>query len=226
MRVWRSQYPKSPRRILHMEETIESFIVGDYAPPAPFLDQASKVISIGSCFSDEVAKSLEAQGVKVSNSFIWDGWGSAFALKHLLKYLIAKEPFPDGYLQDDALFKRISPDLGAEIAGADLFVLTLGFSTVWIETATGREVLEPTKFNTDRGMIQALELFEMKQSSEADNIQALRDIVGLIRSVNPKCAIVLTSLPCPVARLIDEISAGRRQCDFKGGIARRASQCL
>src|SRR5262245_36195958 len=97
LRVWRSQYPKFHSRIDQMEETIVSFLVGDYAPAAPFLDHTSKVISLGSCFSDEVAKSLQAQGVQVSNSFIWDGWGSTFAVRNLLKYVIAKEPFPESY---------------------------------------------------------------------------------------------------------------------------------
>jgi hypothetical protein len=38
----------------------------------------------------------------------------------------------------------------------------------------------------------------MRQTSEVENIQALLDIITAIRTVNPKCAIVLTLSPVPL----------------------------
>jgi hypothetical protein len=198
LRLWRAQYPAHKARLTHLNETIGNFVIGSYAPPKPWLTAHSNILSIGSCFAEELTRGLQRRGISVGSFFMSERWSTAFALHHLFAHLISGTPFPPGYAPNESIFANVATDLIAKLQTADLFVLTLGLSCCWFNRDTGEMVLEPKDGHSQEGQFNSLDRFEMRQTTAADNEACIHEVIRLIRSVNPHCAIVLTLSPIPL----------------------------
>ncbi len=175
------------------------------APPAPIMPPNARIASIGSCFAEEISKSLRAQGLEVGYIFMSERWNSAFALAKILDNALFGTPIPPGFL-GEADSPEMPPETIAQFLAADMFILTFGLSLCWFEKATDQLILEPGDTHTITGLKRALSTFEMRQTTVADNEREILRCIDLIRKVRPEAKIVLTLSPVPLQAALTDVS--------------------
>jgi hypothetical protein len=180
-------------------------IARTYVPPAPIMPQNARVASIGSCFAEEISKSLRAQGLDVGYIFMSERWNSAFALAKFLDNALFGTDFPPGFVAGAGTV-GLPAETIAQFHAADMFILTFGLSLCWFEKATDRLVLEPGESHSITGLKRAMSEFEMRQTSLKDNEREIRRCIALIRKARPKAKIVLTLSPVPLQAALTDVS--------------------
>jgi hypothetical protein len=194
-RVNAGTYPRHAHLVAHADEIIRSHIIGGYAPSVPVINPRARVACIGSCFAGEIAKSLAAQGRPVEPLVITERWNTAFALRHFIDAGVRGIPIPDGFLAKDV---TINPKVLARLRTADAFIITLGLSLCWYEHSTGKMVMDIKMGHSNRALVGAVPLYEMRQTSVAENVAQLEAIVASIREARPNAPIVFTLSPNPL----------------------------
>ena len=176
----------------------QEHIIKSYAPTAPFLPRSARVVSIGSCFAEEISKSLTQEGLEAAHITMSERWNSAFALRLFLLKAMRGTPFPPGFIADNTVMDTMVTEAESRLATADLFVLTFGLSLCWFEVASGRMILEPKITPTKAGMAFATQGYEMRQTALSENEDAIRACITEIKAFNPTAKIVLTLSPVPL----------------------------
>jgi hypothetical protein len=193
-------------------------VIRGYAPAEPLLTPEDTVVTIGSCFANELRRVLDIAGFGTSGLWVPSGLNNTFALLDFLSWCVTGEATPAGHRYErgeDGEIREWTPREERETYRANLeragaFVFTLGLSEVWIDRTTGlvfwRGVPEHV-FDADRHLF--------RRSTVEENVANLSRIVGLIRSVNPDAPIVLTLSPVPLAATFGDTSVVAADCVSK-----------
>lgn len=193
--IGRTFYPRNVDVLSNIDETIDRYIVGSYAPKAPPIKDGDLIACIGSCFAAEIGKSLAAQGKKTAPIFLTERWNTAFAVRHCLEFVLEDRPFPPDFLAPGVSF---NPGSGGALKQAGAFIITFGLSMAWY-TLNGRTmVIDVGAGHTLGGIVKAVTTHTMRQTSVAENVDQIEAVVACIRRVNKTAPIVLTLSPNPL----------------------------
>jgi hypothetical protein len=187
-------YPRHVSLLDEMDATISRFVVGSYAPQAPPISSDARVACIGSCFAEEMGKSLIRQGRNVATLVLTERWNTAFALRHCIEYALEDRPIPPGFLTKDI---ALGSGAVGSLKQSGAYIITLGLSICWF-SFEGQMILDIDKGHTMGGVIKALTSHTMRQTSVAENVEQLDAIISCIRRNNPTAPIVLTLSPNPL----------------------------
>jgi len=204
-RVFPKEIPAS-----HSSEAIRFIfrenILAPFAPEKPFLSRDARIASIGSCFAEEISKSLLAQDLDVAHVFMSERWNTAFALRNFLMRSLRGTPFPQNFIPEHTNVDEANIGVTPAFGSADVFVLTFGLSLCWFERATGEMVLEPPKAHGFQGLGASLKDYVMRQSSVEENEEAISSCIAEIKAFKPTARIVLTLSPIPLLAALTESS--------------------
>ena len=190
-------YPKDVRSLARPEEVLDVSIIGSYAPETPPLKPTDKIACIGSCFAQELAKSLAAKGREVLPIFISERWNTAFALRHFLEFAMDGTPIPAAVVPNGVKTDEVITSAGA-LRDADAFILTFGLSVCWFENATGQMVLDVPEGHSTSGLRNAFKTHSMRQTTVEENIAQIDAAISSIRGQKPDAPIVVTLSPIPL----------------------------
>ncbi len=165
---------------------IRESIVGSLAPAAPLIAPGAKIWSVGSCFAVEIAKVLNQRGCTAYESMMQDQWVSAFVLKSIFEWVVDDKEFTNESLKSQFELPGGNGPLKRAMAEVDVMVITLGVSLCWFD-AQGQV-----------GIFGIKKPVGMRQTSVAENEQAILETIALIRKVRPELPIVLTLSPVPM----------------------------
>lgn len=196
-RILRMAYPNKTSILEKPEAVLKVFAIGSYAPTGPVIPAAATLACIGSCFAQELAKSLAAQGRKVAPIWLSERWNTAFALRHFVEHALEGTPFPPGYL-DHVDTSQENLEFNAKLTDAQAFVLTFGLSVCWQHRETGQRLLEIAKGYGPKGVAAAIDAYEMRQTSVEENVEAIRGVIACIRRQKPDAPICITLSPIPL----------------------------
>ncbi len=190
-------FPRTPKTLDNVGQVIQRSIIGAYAPEAPPLPANGRIACLGSCFAEEISKSLAAQGKDVIPIFMSERWATPFAVKHFIEYgLHGKEP-PKGYLSDHPPLARAMAE-STQLANADVFIITFGISVCWFNLKTGRMVLDIKEGHAAESLEESVLTHAMRQTTVEENVTAMTDVISAIKSKNPNIPIVFTLSPIPL----------------------------
>jgi len=201
-----------------VDAVIRTHVLPGHAPAAPMLDQSSPVITLGSCFARELRLFLSISGVNASRFWIPSGLNNTFAILDFFSWCITGKETGRGYRYErgaDGGIDEWKPEAEREayldsFARAGAFVFTIGLAEVWQDRETGSVFWRGVPndvFDADRHVFRLTTVDE--------NANNLRQVVSLIRRINPTAPIVLTLSPVPLLATFREISCLTADCVSK-----------
>jgi hypothetical protein len=193
-------------------------VLPGHLPPKPMLTPGDRVVTLGSCFANELRKALESAGFAAGSFWIPSGLNNTFAIRDFLSWCALGESTDSGWRyerSDDGTIQEWTPAdertaYAAHLAGAGCFVFTLGLAEVWRDKATGKTFwrgVPETIFDAQRHVFGL--------STVEENVANIRAIVDLVRSVNPHAPIVLTLSPVPLQATFRDMSCVTADCVSK-----------
>ena len=186
----------------------------DAVTPVPVLNTRSRVLTLGSCFAQNVAMVLTRRGVEAKSLGMGELINSTFANRALLKWLLNEE----GSELDEETLGVFAHYYGAErssararFTNADVFILTLGVAPCFFNRKTGLFHLSYPNTNT----LHLLAENEFRTTSVAENARNIEEIVLAIRRLSPEATIFLTVSPVPLFATFEYPSAIVADCVSK-----------
>lgn len=137
----------------------ESFRTSIKVQSTPMIDHQSKIITMGSCFSDNIGEKLAASKIETLVNPFGTTYNPMSIQYGLLAAINRLKPESDMFTESDGLSKhfffhsryaantrealeeklnKLINDVGTFLAGADVVMITYGTSWVWRHKATGR----------------------------------------------------------------------------------------
>ena len=180
------------------EKLVDIGVLDGFEPATPFISKSTKIVTLGSCFAENVAENLSATGYDVFPMTVLDRIFTPYAFKL----------FAEGMLRDGRIEDAVSQNLRVKQAHADemrrvikdgaVIILTFGFSMDWVDKVTGETILDPAEKHGQAVMLPDHDRFEMRQMPVADIIDAIFATVNALRTLNNNNKIVITLSPIPM----------------------------
>lgn len=201
-----------------LRDLIRAHVLPGHLPPAPMLDESQSVVTLGSCFARELRLFLGLAGVKASRFWIPSGLNNTFAILDFFSWCITGEQTSRGHRYErnaEGEIREWTPETEREeymkaLTETGAFVFTLGLAEVWQDRQTDAVFWRGVPrdvFDADRHVFRLTTVDE--------NAENLRQIVSLVRRVNPHAPIVFTLSPVPLLATHRDISCLTADCVSK-----------
>jgi hypothetical protein len=201
-----------------LRELIRNHVLPGHVPPAPMLDETQSVVTLGSCFARELRLFLGLAGVKAARFWIPSGLNNTFAILDFMSWCITGAQTSRGHRYErnsEGEIHEWTPEAEREeylkaLRETGAFVFTLGLSEVWQDRQTGAVFWRGVPrdvYDSDRHVFRLTTVDE--------NAENLRQIVALVRRVNPHAPIVFTLSPIPLLATHRAISCLTADCVSK-----------
>jgi hypothetical protein len=212
------RYPSNHEDFKDLQTSIDKFCLTGHIPHEPCLDKSGSVVAIGSCFAAELRHFLNDVGLSSDSFWIPSGLNNSFALLDFFSWVVTGSQTSKGfgYSKDDqGALNDWQPELERETYKAALekatcFVFTLGLAEVWEDSETGKVFWRgiPEHIFTE-------ERHHFRLSTVGENAGNLKQIISLIRHINPGAPIVLTLSPVPLKGTFSKQSCVTADCVSK-----------
>lgn len=211
-------FPRSVGEFSDHASLVERYVLPGHVPSAPPFNRHSSVMTVGSCFADELKNYLMERGYNTGLIHVPSGLNNTFALRQFIEWCAT------GKQSDRAYWYGEGEDGGAAnwqpveeqqayyrtISSASGFVFTLGLAEVWEDTHTGavfwrgipKRIYDPARHKS-------------RMSTVDENAANLHQLVKLIHGVNPAAQIVLTLSPVPLKATFEDRSCVAADCVSK-----------
>jgi hypothetical protein len=176
-----------------------------YMPRNPVVNHDTRLVTVGSCFSANVAKSLTQADFDVTNFSMSERIFTTFALNDFLSGLRDGNVSED--LIDDIEENRIAlKNIRSLLEEGCTIILTLGLSMCWFDLETGelihsvipRKTEEIERRGGNEFLLDILSKYEMRPTSVEDNKESLLGAIDAIKGLNANNQVILTVSPVPL----------------------------
>jgi hypothetical protein len=211
-------YPTAHEYYDDLPALFERFILPGHLPPVPMLSREDSVVTLGSCFAQELRNVLDDAKFSAGSFWIPSGLNNTFAIVDFVTWSVTGDVTARGYRYDRDESGDIVEWMPVEerdqyrsrLAEAGAFVFTFGLAEVWEDRETGavfwRGVPEEI-FDADRHVFRL--------STVEENEDNILRTIDVIRSVNSDAPIVLTLSPVPLQATFRPISCMTADCVSK-----------
>jgi len=193
-------------------------ILPGHAPETSILSDADVVVTLGSCFAQELREVLELAEFESSNFWVPAGLNNTYALLDFVSWSVTGAATHRGFRYERSTKgdiaewtpQREQTEYHDLFATAKAFVFTLGLAEVWSDRETGKVFWRGVPdeiFDANR--------HEFRLTTVAENTRNIREIVALIRTINPQAPVVLTLSPVPLQASFRDISCMTADCVSK-----------
>lgn len=180
---------------------LKEYVLPGWIPASPPFARESRVLTMGSCFAEELRNYLREQDLWSDFLFVPPGLNNTFALRNFIEWCITGVASNDAYWYDETELGMAVKWTPEEEHGRyreifrtiDGLVLTIGLAEVWEDTRTGGVFW--------RGVPRSIfddDVHLCRLSTVEENLANLQRIVELVRSINPAVEIVITLSPVPL----------------------------
>ena len=191
---------------LEGKSSVSDLVMKGLIPSEKIVSKKTLLVAFGSCFADHVQKYLRDRGYGVASKDEWrnyvthmgESFVNTFAILQQFEWALNNKT-PSVELWHDHASNAASYDETVRqstrelFMSADVFIITLGLAEVWFDQPSGEvfwRAVPVAKHDPKRHMFRL--------STYEENLANLRRIHELIRTHNPKAAIVLTMSPIPL----------------------------
>jgi hypothetical protein len=190
-----SSYPQDVSVFEDLAGTIRDYVLTGHPTTTILSNPSATVVTQGSCFARNLAKSLARMGSKVAHLNVNEVINTTMANALFFEYAFGEQDHADSPLA--TMFgQMMSPAQAREfrdlVASCSAFVLTIGVAPCWFIKGTQKLVLSPDK----RRMAD----FEMRTTTPSWNAANINRVIRAIHAVNPAVPIFLTLSPAPLNR--------------------------
>jgi GSCFA family protein len=194
------------------------FILPGHVPAEPLLTPADKVVTLGSCFAEELREVLQKADFRSGLFWYPSGLNNTFALLDFVSWAATGSVTHRAFRYERSAQGEIvewtpgrdQASYAQEFRDAGAFVFTLGLAEVWLDRATDQVFWRGVPEN-----IYDENRHEFRLTSVGDNESNIREIIRLIQTVNPRAPIVLTLSPVPLLATFRDVSCMTADCVSK-----------
>jgi tetratricopeptide (TPR) repeat protein len=204
------RYPETKDFLGDFQKLIRDHIAVNLNSEPKFLNRDARFFTMGSCFANNLAKSLSSSGYACSHMEISEYINTTFANRVFIDWL-------SGVVIDDAIRERIEGLLALDskekaiqaIKNSDVFILTLGVAAAFFDRATGDLVLPRPSGLNSRALA---EKYLFRTTSVKENVDNVLHLIEGIRKISPDIRIVVTVSPVPMLASFEFESAVQADC--------------
>ena len=189
---------------------LERYLLRGY-PAEPFVRAGTTFMTLGSCFAENLARRLAAEGYPVHSEPIGEEVNSTWANRFLLKWV--EEGAVDGPTRviDEVYGPQRRERLRAGIIASDVLVLTLGVAPCFFDRETGEFAFSNMSSHTGHQYLQRQCV--MRTTTVAENVANLVEILAAAdRIAGRPHRFVLTVSPVALAATTEFYSAVIADC--------------
>jgi hypothetical protein len=195
-------FPRQAAELDDLARLIERHVLEGFLPAAPpFERRTSQVLTIGSCFAQNLRNTLAEKGLLADWLFVPPGLNNTFALRDFVDWCLTGSRSTSAYWYDEHAkggAARWEPQhehrkYREVFEAVDGIVLTVGLAEVWFD--------EPSGGVFWRGVPKSLydpARHKCRVSSVAENRANLGHIVHAVRGLRPELPIIVTLSPVPL----------------------------
>ncbi len=194
-------FPRKQSDFQDDEKLIEKFILPGWLPAAPPFHRDSKILTLGSCFAQELRNYLAERGMSSDWLFVPPGLNNTFALRNFISWCLTGETATKAYWYDEGAQGGAAKwdDESNRLSYAEVFkrvdgiILTIGLAEVWYDTTTGGVFwrgVPKSSYDETRHLCRV--------STVEENEENLREIIRLIHLAKPGVPIIVTLSPIPL----------------------------
>ena len=197
---------------------IEKHVLPGWLPEMPPFTPQATVLTMGSCFAQNLRNYLGERGLQSGWLFVPPGLNNTFALRNFIDWCLTGERATDAYWYDahseggamkwappaeHERYRRVLRDVSG-------LVLTVGLSEVWYDTETNgvfwrgipKSIYDPKRH-------------KCRLSTVAENRENLSHIVRSLRDLRPEFPVIVTLSPVPLKASFDRPSIVTADCVSK-----------
>jgi tetratricopeptide (TPR) repeat protein len=217
-----ARYPRMVREFDDMQRIIDRYVLSDFSDPPPLLSVQSKVFTMGSCFAKNIANSLRKYGATAKSVLYPDDINNTYANKYLLEWLLGsqgetyqayQETFGDAFRAEQTAYLR-------ECA---VVILSLGVAPCFFDRETGAFALT---FGQNLNIALQNRRYKFRTTTVTENVDNLREIIRMLRELNPNVTIFLTVSPVPLKATFERGSAIVADCVSKSTLRVAAEEIV
>lgn len=211
-------FPKDQVEFDEEQELIEKYVLQGWLPSSPPFRYHSQLLTIGSCFAQNLRNFLAEKQLLSDWFFVPPGLNNTFALRHFIDWCATGNRAGDAFWYDmhaDGGAVKWEPEAEFQryrevFETLDGLVLTVGLAEVWYDAPTGgvfwrgvpKSVYDPSRHRC-------------RVSTVTENRENIRHVIAALRSMRPGITIVLTLSPVPLKATFGERSIMAADCVSK-----------
>lgn len=213
-----SAFPTKQSEFDDMQKVVEERILPGFRPVRPVFNRSSVVLTMGSCFAQELRNYLAENGMRSDWLFVPPGLNNTFAVRSFVEWCVTGAKSSDAYWYDEAATGgavKWSPEAEQAhyrevFSRIDGLVLTVGLAEVWHDTVTGGVFW--------RGVPKSIydaNIHKCRISTVEENVDNLVRIVELVNGARPGLPIIVTLSPVPLRATFEPMSCFAADCISK-----------
>ncbi len=219
---WHSEnvqvFPLKRDDFKNVQKIVDEFVLPGHLPASPMLTQQDTIVTIGSCFADDLRKALIQRKYQADIFWVPSGLNNTFALLDFVSWCISGAQTEQAYRYDRDSSGEINEWMPEEeqesyadhIKKAGAIVFTIGLAEVWEDQEAGTVFWRGVP---DRFFDEDKHVFRL--STVDENQRNIDKLIEYIRRVNPHAPIVLTLSPVPLKATFRPISCMTADCVSK-----------
>ncbi len=215
------RWPESVQDFTDMKQLMRGHILRGYDTHGFVLRPDMGVVTQGSCFAGNLANSFRRYPLKVANIPFGEEHNSTYSNLAVARWLAAGEV--------DDTTAIVAETMGAEnreqyvnaLRAADLFVYTLGVAPAFFDRETGDLRMPRNAAASKASLIRSA---DFRTTTVEENVVNVTQILEILRDFNPRCLVVLSLSPVPLASTSEFPSAIIADCVSKSTLRVAAHQ--
>ena len=202
-----ARHPRLLSDYADFDSFAERYVLTELADYEPFLTKQSKVFTAGSCFAENIANGLKAQGIDTATVGVPEEINSTYANRYLLEWILngagsGATAYQEFFGEERRLaFKQ-------SLSSADVVIISLGVAPCYFDRDTGA-------FAFTIGSHFYSQQYVFRTTTVAENVENVKAIIACLNALNPAMKIVLTVSPVPLKGTFEMKSAVIADCVSK-----------
>ena len=191
---------------------VREYVLPGHVPSEKPLARTDRIVTLGSCFANNLRLFLDRIGSASDNFWIPDALTTTHAMLEFISWCVTGQASPGGfqYRVNELESAADRDEILEHLRGTAAYVLTFGLAELWEDRDTGQVFwrgIPKVAFNEDR--------HRFRVTSPEENTSNIVRIIELIRNVSPEAPIVLTLSPVPLKATFRDISCLTADCVSK-----------
>jgi len=211
-------FPTNQNEFEDPQRIVEKYILPGFLPPHPLFKSNSALLTMGSCFAQELRNYLSEKGMRCDWLFVPPGLNNTFALRNFIEWCITGTQSSNAYWYDEGVdggALKWTPDAEQHyykrvLEHIDGLVLTVGLAEVWYDTTTNGVFW--------RGVPKSIynpDIHKCRMSTAEENTENLAYIIKLLHGLRPNLPVVITLSPIPLRATFEDVSCFVADCVSK-----------
>jgi hypothetical protein len=211
-------FPTKQAEFENPQKIIEKYILPGFVPETPLFGKDSVLLTMGSCFAQELRNYLVENGMRSDWLFVPPGLNNTFAIRNFIEWCLTGEKSSDAYWYDEGAeggALKWEPEAEQQnyksvFERIDGLILTVGLAEVWYDINTQGVFW--------RGVPKSIynpDIHKCRMSTVEENTANISRIIDLIHTARPGLPIVVTLSPIPLTATFEPMSCFVADCISK-----------